>query len=95
MSTNLQNKISERKAYGKAYFDLVKRTGCFLIVALTLFVILLWIFGPYLSRILLVSFDFLSEKDKNNIFFISSLLFIGNGIGFFAYKIWYAEHKGC
>lgn len=94
MSTNLQNKISERKAYGKAYFDLVKRTGCFLIVAVTLFVIFLWIFGPYLSRILLVSFDFLSEQDKNNIFFISSLLFIGNGIGFFAYKIWYAEHKG-
>lgn len=94
MSTNLQNRISERKAQGKTYYDLIKRTGCFFTPVVILFIMLLWVYSPYISNILLSSFGFLSEKEKNNIFLTSSLLFIGNGVGFFAYKIWYAEHKG-
>lgn len=94
IGTGLQNSMSEERALGRNEAGYVALSALIGGVLLTILIVLLYFLSPYLSVILLKSFNFMSQDEKSNIFFISGLLFIGLAIGNIGYKAWFAQHKG-
>lgn len=94
VGVSLQNYMSEGRAKEQ---DERKYLALSALVAGTLLMLtigLLYFLSPYLSKVLLKPFDFMSGDEKSRIFFVSGMFFLGLGIGSIAYKAWYAQHKG-
>jgi len=94
VGVSLQNYISEARAKGDdegGYLAL----GAFVAgILLILAIGFLYLLSPYLSKIFLKQFDFMSGAEKSHIFFVSGMLFLGLGIGNISYKAWYSQYKG-
>jgi O-antigen/teichoic acid export membrane protein len=94
LGISLQNHISEERARNHSYESLITSALYLAIIFLAITALLLYFLSPLLSEIIFKNFEFLSEFDKNNIFFTTGILYIAASIGAISFKIWYAEQKG-
>lgn len=94
IGVSVQNYISEARA-GNQPYDILIATGAFLATTLLFgMVFLLYFSSPYIGPLFLKNYTYLSNIEKNNLFFATGALSIGTGMGVVIYKIWYAEQKG-
>jgi len=61
---------------------------------LFLAILLLYLFSPWLSRVIFRNITFLTPSQKGRIFFACGILLAGFATGGVAYRIWYGEQKG-
>lgn len=94
IGSSVQNHISESRARGQSYDDLIFASGLLAVLFLFVTVIALYFISPYVAPLLLKIFPFLSEAEKTKLFFLTGALSIGMGVGGIVYKIWYGEQKG-
>ncbi len=91
---SLQNHISECRAHDRSYAPYLAVSAMVTVIVLVLTVGTLYILSPYIAKVFLKQFNFLSENDKARLFFVSGSLFLISSIGSIAYKVWYAQQKG-
>jgi O-antigen/teichoic acid export membrane protein len=94
IGSSVQNHISESRARGQSYDDLISASGLLAVLLLFVTVIALYFISPYVAPVLLKSFPFLSEAEKTKLFFLTGVLSIGMGVGGIVYKVWYGEQRG-
>lgn len=94
IGSSVQNHISESRARGQSYDDLISASGLLAVLLLFVTVIALYFISPYVAPLLLKIFPFLSEAEKTKLFFLTGALSIGMGVGGIVYKVWYGEQRG-
>lgn len=94
IGSSVQNHISESRARGQSYDDLISASGLLAVLLLFVTVIALYFISPYVAPLLLKTFPFLSEAEKTKLFFLTGALSIGMGVGGIVYKVWYGEQRG-
>lgn len=94
IGTSLQNHISERRAGGHHYEDLVVTAGIVTMSLMLLSVVLLYMASPLLAPLIMPGFAFLNALEKTDHFFIVGVISIVTCAGSVVYRIWYAEQKG-
>ena len=94
IGSSVQNHISESRARGQSYDDLISASGLLAVLLLFVMVIALYFISPYVAPLLLKNFPFLSEAEKTKLFFLTGALSIGMGVGGIVYKVWYGEQRG-
>ncbi len=94
IGVSVQNHISESRARGQCYDELIFACGLLAVLLLFVAVITLYFISPYVAPLLLKNFPFLSEAEKSKLFFFSSAISIGMGVGGIVYRIWYGEQRG-
>ena len=94
IGVSVQNHISESRARGQSYDDLISASGLLAVLLLFVTVIALYFISPYVAPLLLKNFPFLSEAEKTKLFFLTGALSIGMGVGGIVYKVWYGEQRG-
>ena len=94
IGSSVQNHISESRARGQSYDDLISASGLLAVLLLFVTVIALYFISPYVAPLLLKNFPFLSEAEKTKLFFVTGALSIGMGVSGIVYKVWYGEQRG-
>lgn len=91
---SLQNHISERRANNAGADDLI--VCATLMIAGFSFAtgIALLLVGPWLARLLLGEFHFLSADEKVLAFWAIAYPALGTALGGTIYRIWFAQHRG-
>ncbi len=94
VGASLQNHMSEERARGgdEGRYQVLGALVAAPLLALAIG--LLYLLSPYLSNFLFKPFAFLGGPEKNKLFFVSGMLFLGLAIGSIAYRAWYAQHNG-
>jgi O-antigen/teichoic acid export membrane protein len=94
IGVSVQNHISEARARDQPYDNLILGGGLLAVLLMLVTLCALYCISPYVAPMLLKNFPFLSEAEKTELFFSTSAISIGMGIGGIVYRIWYGEHKG-
>jgi magnesium-transporting ATPase (P-type) len=94
VGTSLQNYLSESRGDQEASFNYQTMSSILCAGFFFIFLLILYLWSPWLSQTFLKKFDFISEHEKYRIFFVSGIIFLISGMGAIAYKSWYAQYKG-
>ena len=94
VGTSLQNYLSESRGDQEASFNYQTMSSILCAGFFLIFLLILYLWSPWLSQTFLKKFDFISEHEKYKIFFVSGIIFLISGVGAIAYKSWYAQYKG-
>jgi len=94
IGVSVQNHISESRAKGQRYDELIAASGMIAVMLLLVTVIALYFISPYVAPQFLTHFTFMNEGEKVQLFFLAGAFSIGFGVGSIAYKVWYAEQRG-
>lgn len=94
VGASLQNHISEQRAKAGSYDGQVAAAAIIAAILLVLTIVALYVSSPYIAPVFLKQFNFVSDLEKNSLFFISGAMFIGTALGGMVYKVWYAKQKG-
>ena len=90
---SLQNHISERRAAGRSYDDLIATAGMIGVGTALVLICMLYFSSPLLSHILLRKFPY-SDEHKELLFLGVGISYVLLAIGNLILKIWYAEQRG-
>lgn len=94
LGMSLQNFISERRAQGRAYADLLKTAGLITFLEWSIGSAILYGISLLAAPLFLHQFSFLSSSEMIKLFFISGFNLFTAGLASLVFKIWYAEQKG-
>lgn len=91
---SVQNYISDRRAAEDDADDLIL-TGAVLAAAVTsIFGTLLLLLAPWLAKLLLGEFAFLTPTERALAFYAMVLPGVGTALGSVVYRVWFAQHRG-
>jgi O-antigen/teichoic acid export membrane protein len=94
IGASIQNYISEFRAQDQNADKYIKISILMSLITLVMMMLLLWIFSPLLSELLLGKFMSDESAESHLLIFISGGLLLLISIGNVIYKIWYAQMKG-
>ncbi len=91
---SLQNHISTRRATDDPSDDLIFTGAALALLTTTVAGALLIVLAPWLSRLLLGEFSFLSVAERTLVFCAMVLPGVGTALGTVVYRVWFAQHRG-
>lgn len=94
IAISLQNHISERRATDQDAEDIIYTATILSAAAAGITALVMLLLGPWLSRLLLDEFSFLTAAQRTLAFYAMALPGIGTALGGVVYKIWFAQHRG-
>lgn len=94
IGSSLQNHISERRAKGEHYDQLIASSAVLGLLFCFFFAAALVVSSGMLGSVILRKFDFFSYDQKSVYFAVFGLMSIATSIGGISYRIWFAEQKG-
>lgn len=94
VAASLQNFISERRAAQQESDDLVLTAALLALINCCATALLLTLAGPWLAKLLLGEFNFLTAAQATTAFYAMAFPGIGTALGGILYKFWLAHHRG-
>ena len=94
IGSSLQNHISEKRANGEQYDQLIASSALLGLLYVIFFIVVLVVSSGMLGSVVLRKFDFFSYEQKRSYFVVFGFMSIAASIGGISYRIWFAEQKG-
>ncbi len=94
LGISIQNYISERRAAGRDADDIILTGAILSLIAAVGFCLLLLLMGPWLARMILGDFGFLTPFQRTLAFYALAFPALGTALGGVLYRIWFARHQG-
>lgn len=91
---SLQNYISERRAEDANSDDIILTATILSLAATTAICGFLLLLGPWIARLLLEDFSFISATERTLAFYAMVVPGIGTAFGTIVYRVWFAQHRG-